>query len=419
MSMTMTEKIIAKHAGLEQVKPGQLVTAKVDRIMAHDITGPPAFKQLKKYELEEHTKTEKLALVLDHIVPPKDIDSTMNCMAVREFAKEKEIENFYDIGQGGIAHNVLPQEGLVAPGELCIGADSHTCTHGALGCFSTGMGHTDVAAAMALGETWLRIPETIKFQYNGKTGNFITGKDLILTTLGRITVNGANYKAMEFVGDTIESLPMEQRFTMTNMVIECGGKNGVMDVDNITKEYVKDKVERKYDIMKSDEDAKFEEVHEFNSKEIEPTVAKPYSPDNIVPAADLKDVKIDQVFIGSCTNGWFGDLKQAADIIQGEKIAPGIRLIVIPATMKVYQQALKEGLIDTFIDAGGVVSPSTCGPCPGLHQGVMGPKEAGLFTTNRNFRGRTGHPEAEIYLASPYTAAATAITGTITDPRDV
>lgn len=419
MGMTMTEKIIASHAGLEEVKPGQLVNAKVDVIMAHDITGPPAFKALKNNGLVDYVDSKKVVLVLDHIVPPKDIDSAMNCMAVRQFAGEKNIEHFYDVGQGGIAHNVLPQEGLVAPGDLAVGGDSHTCTYGALGCFATGMGHTDIAAAMALGEVWLRVPETLKFVYNGKLGKYVTGKDLILQTIGKITVNGANYKAMEFVGYAIRSLPMEQRFTMTNMVIEASGKNGVMPVDDVTRDYVKGRVDREYKIYKSDEDAKFEKTYEFDIDNIPPLVAKPYSPDNIAPVDEVKGVKVDQVFIGSCTNGWLGDLRQAAEIMKGEKIAKGIRLIVIPATMAIYRQALKEGLIDVFIDAGGVVSPSTCGPCPGLHQGVMGPGEVGLFTTNRNFRGRTGHPEAKIYLSNPYVAAATAITGEITDPREV
>jgi 3-isopropylmalate/(R)-2-methylmalate dehydratase large subunit len=417
--MTMTEKIIAAHAGLEEVKPGQLVNAKVDVIMAHDITGPPAFKALRNNNLVDQIDSKKIVLVLDHVVPPKDIDSTMNCMAVRQFAEEKNIDHFYDIGQGGIAHNVLPQEGLVAPGDLAVGGDSHTCTYGALGCFATGMGHTDIAAAMALGEVWLRVPESLKFVYIGKIGKYVTGKDLILHTIGRITVNGANYKAMEFVGDAIKSLPMEQRFTMTNMVIEASGKNGVMAVDDVTKEYVKGRVEKEYKVYESDEDAKFEKTYEFDVSDVPPLVAKPYSPDNVESVEEVKGVKVDQVFIGSCTNGWLGDLRQAAEIMKGEKIAKRLRLIVIPATMGIYKQALKEGIIDVFIDAGGVVAPSTCGPCPGLHQGVMGPNEVGVFTTNRNFRGRTGHPEAKIYLTNPYTAAATAIMGEITDPRSV
>ncbi|MCS4538866.1 MAG: 3-isopropylmalate dehydratase large subunit [Thaumarchaeota archaeon] len=419
MGMTMTEKIIAAHAGLEEVKPGQLVNAKVDVIMAHDITGPPAFKALKNNNLVDYIDPEKIVLVLDHIVPPKDIDSAMNCMTVRQFAEEKNIDHFYDIGQGGIAHNVLPEEGLVAPGDLAVGGDSHTCTYGALGCFATGMGHTDIAAAMALGEVWLRVPETLKFVYNGKIGKYVTGKDLILNTIGKITVNGANYKAMEFVGNAIKSLPMEQRFTMTNMVIEASGKNGVMAVDDVTRKYVKGRVDREYNVYQSDEDAKFEKTYEFDVSDVPPLVAKPYSPDNIASVEEVKGVKVDQVFIGSCTNGWLGDLRQAAEIMKGERIAKGIRLIVIPATMGIYRQALKEGIIDVFIDAGGVVAPSTCGPCPGLHQGVMGPNEVGVFTTNRNFRGRTGHPEAKIYLTNPYTAAATAITGEITDPRSI
>jgi len=415
----MTEKIIAAHAGLEEVKPGQLVNAKVDIIMAHDITGPPAFKALRNNDLVDQIDPKKIVLVLDHVVPPKDIDSTMNCMAVRQFAQEKNIDHFYDIGQGGIAHNVLPQEGLVAPGDLAVGGDSHTCTYGALGCFATGMGHTDIAAAMALGEVWLRVPESLKFTYNGKVGRYVTGKDLILHTIGKITVNGANYKAMEFVGSAIKSLPMEQRFTMTNMVIEASGKNGVMPVDNVTKDYVKRRVDKEYEVYESDEDAKFEKAYDFNVSDVPPLVAKPYSPDNVGSVEEVKGVKVDQVFIGSCTNGWLGDLRQAAAIMKGEKIAKGIRLIVIPATMQIYRQALKEGIIDVFIDAGGVVAPSTCGPCPGLHQGVMGPNEVGVFTTNRNFRGRTGHPEAKIYLTNPYTAAATAIMGEITDPRSI
>ena len=417
MGMTMTEKIIAAHAGLEEVRPGQLVNAKVDIIMAHDITGPPAFKALRDNNLVDYIDPKKIALVLDHIVPPKDIDSAMNCMAVRQFADEKNIDQFYDIGQGGIAHNVLPEEGLVAPGDLAVGGDSHTCTYGALGCFATGMGHTDIAAAMALGEVWLRVPESLKFVYNGKIGKYVTGKDLILDTIGKITVNGANYKAMEFVGNAIRSLPMEQRFTMTNMVIEASGKNGVMAVDDVTREYVKGRVGKKYTVYQSDDDAKFEKTYDFDVDNVPPLVAKPYSPDNVAPVEEVKGVKVDQVFIGSCTNGWLGDLRQAAEIMKGERIAKGIRLIVIPATMGIYRHALKEGIIDVFIDAGGVVGPSTCGPCPGLHQGVMGPNEVGVFTTNRNFRGRTGHPEAKIYLTNPYTAAATAITGEITDPR--
>ncbi len=419
MGMTMTEKIIAAHAGLEEVKPGQLVTAKVDKIMAHDITGPPAFSELRKHNLESSVEPGRIALVLDHIVPPKDIDSTLNCMAVRDFAKEKGIDDFFDIGRGGIAHNVLPEEGLVVPGDLVIGADSHTCTYGALGCVSTGMGHTDIAAAMVLGETWLRVPESMLFTYNGKLGKYVSGKDMILATIGKISVNGADYKAMEFIGSAIDALPMEQRFTMTNMVIECGGKNGLMRIDQATREYVNARTKRDYEEYVSDDDVKYESYHEFDASAIEPLVAKPFSPDNVSPVADVKDVKVDQVFIGSCTNGWLDDLRQASYILEGEKLAKGLRLIVIPATMGIYQKALKEGILDAFIDAGGVVSPSTCGPCPGLHQGVMGPNEVGVFTTNRNFRGRTGHPDAQIYLASPYTAAATAIMGTITDPREI
>jgi 3-isopropylmalate/(R)-2-methylmalate dehydratase large subunit len=419
MGMTITEKIIAAHSGMEEVRPGQLVTAKVDKIMAHDITGPPAFNELRKHDLEAGVEPGRIALVLDHIIPPKDIDSALNCMAVRDFAKEKGIEDFYDIGQGGIAHNVLPEEGLVGPGDLVIGADSHTCTYGALGCFSTGMGHTDIAAAMALGETWLRVPESMSLSYSGKLGKYVTGKDMILATIGKISVNGADYKAMEFVGSAIEALPMEQRFTMTNMVIECGGKNGLMKVDDKTRDYVKKRSDREHTEYFTDSDATYTISHEFNASEIGPLVAKPFSPDNVSAVSDVKDVKVDQVFIGSCTNGWLDDLRQASYILEGEKLAKGLRLIVIPATMGIYRTALKEGILDAFIEAGGVVSPSTCGPCPGLHQGVMGPKEVGLFTTNRNFRGRTGHPEAQIYLASPYTAAATAIMGTITDPREV
>ncbi len=419
MGMTMTEKILAAHAGLEQVKPGQLIKAKVDMALANDITAPLAIKAFKAADGKKVFDKERIALVLDHFTPNKDIPSAIQCQEVRLFARQQEIVHFYDVGEVGIEHVILPEKGLVLPGDIVIGADSHTCTYGALGAFSTGVGSTDLGAVMLTGEIWLKVPPSIKLIYKGTLPKWVTGKDLILYTIGDLSVEGALYKSMEFCGEAIRTLSMEGRFTMANMAIEAGAKNGIFAVDEKTLDYVKPRAQRPYQIYESDSDAEYLLIKEYDITHLEPVVALPHSPDNIKAVSEIGEIKIDQVVIGSCTNGRLEDLKMAAAVLKNQKVAKGVRCIVIPGSQQVYLEALKQGLIEIFIEAGAAVSTPTCGPCLGGHMGVLAPKERAVSTTNRNFIGRMGHPESEVYLASPYVAAASAITGKISHPEEV
>ncbi len=419
MGMTITEKILAAHAGLNEVKPGELIKAKVDMALANDITAPLAIKAFKTAKGKQVFAKDKIALVLDHFTPNKDIPSAIQCQEVRKFAKEQGIVHFYDVGEVGIEHVLLPEKGLVLPGDVVIGADSHTCTYGALGAFSTGVGSTDLGAVMLTGEIWLKVPPSIKLVYKGKLPKWITGKDLILYTIGDLGVEGALYKAMEFCGEAIAELSMDGRFTMANMAIEAGAKNGIFAPDEKTEAYVKPRATRPYKIYQSDPDAKYLFVKEYDVAQLEPQVALPHSPDNVKGVSEIGEIKIDQVVIGSCTNGRLEDLRLAASILKGKKVAKGVRCIVIPGSQQVYLDALRGGLIEIFIEAGAAVSTPTCGPCLGGHMGVLGPGEKAISTTNRNFIGRMGHVESEVYLASPAVAAASAIAGKIASPEEV
>ena len=418
MGMTITEKIIAKHSGKKEVHPGDLVNAKVDLAMANDVTAPLAIKLLEKYGIDKVFDPEKIALVLSHFVPAKDIKSAEQAKIVRDFAKKYGIKHFFEEGEG-IEHTLLPERGLVVPGDLVVGADSHTCTYGGLGAFSTGVGSTDIAYAMATGEIWLRVPESMKFIFYGSLKPWVSGKDLILYTIGQIGVDGALYRAMEFEGETISSLSIEQRLTIANMAIEAGAKNGIIAPDEKTIEYVKVRTDREFTIYKSDEDAEYVEIYEWDASQIDPLVAKPYLPSNVVSVYELSDVTIDQAFIGSCTNGRLEDLRIAAKILKGKKVHPYVRCIVIPASKDVYIKAMREGLIDIFLEAGCVVSTSTCGPCLGGHMGVLAEGERCISTSNRNFPGRMGHPKSEAYLANPAVVAASAVLGRIAHPEEV
>jgi len=419
MGMTITEKIIAAHAGLMEVRPGQFVYADVDVCLGNDITAPIAIEEFEKAGIKKVFDSEKIVLVPDHFTPNKDIKSAQQSKSLRLFADKHHLRHYYEIGRMGIEHALLPEKGIVAPGDLVIGADSHTCTYGALGAFSTGIGSTDLAACFATGKVWLKVPETIRFVYNGKVRNWTSGKDLILYTIGKIRVDGALYRAMEFTGSAIANLPMDDRFTMCNMAIEAGAKNGIISPDKYTEEYIKGRVTKKYKNYQSDPDCKYAKTYEFNADKISPQVALPSLPENTKPVAEVSGIKIDQVVIGSCTNGRISDLRIAAQILKGKKVHPSIRLIVIPATQEIYKQAVKEGIVEIFIDAEAVVSTPTCGPCLGGHMGILAEGERALSTTNRNFVGRMGHPKSEIYLCSPAVAAASAITGEITPPDDV
>lgn len=419
MGMTITEKIIAAHAGLMEVRPGQFVYADVDVCLGNDITAPIAIEEFEKAGIKKVFDSEKIVLVPDHFTPNKDIKSAQQSKSLRLFADKHHLRHYYEIGRMGIEHALLPEKGIVAPGDLVIGADSHTCTYGALGAFSTGIGSTDLAACFATGKVWLKVPETIRFVYNGKVRNWTSGKDLILYTIGKIGVDGALYRAMEFTGSAIANLPMDDRFTMCNMAIEAGAKNGIISPDKYTEEYIKGRVTKKYKNYQSDPDCKYAKTYEFNADKISPQVALPSLPENTKPVAEVSGIKIDQVVIGSCTNGRISDLRIAAQILKGKKVHPSIRLIVIPATQEIYKQAVKEGIVEIFIDAEAVVSTPTCGPCLGGHMGILAEGERALSTTNRNFVGRMGHPKSEIYLCSPAVAAASAITGEITPPDDV
>ncbi len=419
MGMTITEKILARHAGLGEVTPGQLINVDVDLVLGNDVTAPVAIQEFKKLGVNKVFDRSKVVLVPDHFTPNKDIASAEQAKVVRDFAREYEIENYFEVGRMGIEHCLVPEAGLVAPGEVVIGADSHTCTYGALGAFSTGVGSTDMAAAMATGKAWFKVPPTIKFIYYGTPGPWVGGKDLILYTIGDIGVDGARYKAMEFTGEAVESLGMDHRFTMCNMAIEAGGKNGIIAPDDNTLKYIKFRVQRDYTLYYSDKDASYEEVREYDASKIEPQVAFPHLPENTRPISQVGTVTLDQVVIGSCTNGRMEDLRIAAKVFQGNKVHPEVRTIIFPGTQTIYLQALREGLIEIFVEAGCVVSTPTCGPCLGGHMGILAKGERALATTNRNFVGRMGHPESEVYLSNPAVAAASAVLGRIASPEEV
>lgn len=419
MAMTMTQKILAAHAGLEQVVAGQLIEANLDLVLGNDITSPVAINELNKMNISGVFDKEKIALVPDHFVPNKDIKSAEHCKCMREFAIKNEITNYFEVGQMGIEHALLPEKGLTVAGEVIIGADSHTCTYGALGAFSTGVGSTDMAAGMATGKAWFKVPSAILFNIVGKMNKWVSGKDLILHIIGMIGVDGALYKSMEFVGSGIKNLSMDDRFTVANMAIEAGGKNGIFPVDEIAIEYMEEHATKKYVIYEADEDADYDEVYTIDLSQLKPTIAFPHLPDNTKTIDEiLKPVIIDQVVIGSCTNGRISDLRIAAKVLEGKKICKGIRCIIIPATQAIYLQAMEEGLLKIFIEAGAVVSTPSCGPCLGGYMGILAAKERCVSTTNRNFVGRMGHVESEVYLASPAVAAHSALTGTISAPEE-
>ncbi len=419
MGMTMTQKILAAHAGLDVVEAGQLIEANLDMVLGNDVTTPVAIHEMEKFNTQEVFDKDKIAMVLDHFTPNKDIKSAEHCKCVREYANAHNITNFFDVGEVGIEHALLPEKGLVVAGDAVIGADSHTCTYGALGAFSTGVGSTDMAAGMATGKAWFKVPSAIQFVLTGKPAKWVSGKDIILHIIGMIGVDGALYKSMEFVGDGIQYLSMDDRFSMANMAIEAGGKNGIFPVDDITIEYLKEHSVREYKVYEADEDAVYDETYTIDLSQLKPTVAFPHLPENTRTIDNVGDIKIDQVVIGSCTNGHITDLRIAAEIMKGRKVAKGIRVIIIPATQAIYLQAMEEGLLKTFIEAGAIVSTPTCGPCLGGHMGILAAGERAVATTNRNFVGRMGHVESEVYLASPAVAAASAITGKISCPCEV
>ena len=419
MGMTMTEKILAKHAGIDVVKPGQLINCKLDMVLANDVTAPPAIKEFEKLGKPIFDNT-KIALVPDHFTPNKDIKSAGLAKIVRDFAHKHNIVNYFEIGRVGIEHVILPEKGIVAPGMVTIGADSHTCTYGALGGFSTGVGSTDLGVALATGEAWFKVPETIKVNITGKKPKYICGKDVMLTLIGMIGVDGALYKALEFAGEGVKELNMTDRLTIANMAIEAGAKNGIFPVDDETLNYIKDRVTKPYEIVEADSDATYCQTVEINLSELKPVVAFPHLPENTHTVESIKEpITIDQVVIGSCTNGRLEDLAIAASILKGHKVHPNVRCIIIPGSQQVYLDAIHNGYVDTFIEAGAAVSTPTCGPCLGAHMGIMTAGERCVSTTNRNFRGRMGHVDSEVYLASPYVAAASAILGKIATPEEV
>ncbi len=419
MGMTITEKILARHAGRNRVTPGELISARVDVVLANDITAPLAIKEFRKIGVKRVFDPDRVILVPDHFVPNKDIKSAEQAKEMREFAREQGLTNYFEVGRMGIEHCLLPEQGLVGPGDVVIGADSHTCTYGAVGAFATGVGSTDLAAAMALGETWFKVPASIKFVYEGELPAWVTGKDLILYTIGDIGVEGALYQAMEFTGPAIDNLSMDGRFTMANMAIEAGAKNGIIAPDQRTVDYVRGRVKRPYEVLASDPDAAYARVITYDVTKIEPQVAFPHSPDNTRPVSAAGNVEIDQVVIGSCTNGRMEDLRLAARVLARHRVHPNVRLIIIPGTQEIYRQALDEGLLGVFVRAGAAVSTPTCGPCLGGHMGVLAAGERAVATTNRNFVGRMGHPESEVYLANPAVAAASAVLGRIAHPGEV
>ncbi len=418
MGMTMTQKILAAHAGLDQVEAGQLIEADLNLVLGNDITSPVAIKEMEKMKVKGVFDKDKIALVPDHFVPNKDIKSAEHCKCVREFAQRNDITNYFEVGEMGIEHALLPEKGLVVAGDVVIGADSHTCTYGALGAFSTGVGSTDMAAGMATGKAWFKVPGATKFNLTGRPSKWISGKDVILHIIGMIGVDGALYKSMEFVGDGIGNLTMDDRFTIANMAIEAGGKNGIFPADDLAIAYIKEHSLRDYTVYEADEDAVYEEEYRIDLSTLRPTVAFPHLPENTKTIDEITDeIRIDQVVIGSCTNGRIDDMRIAAEILKGRHVARGMRCIVIPATQSVYLKAMEEGLLKTFIEAGAVVSTPTCGPCLGGYMGILAKGERCVSTTNRNFVGRMGHVDSEIYLASPAVAAASAVAGKISSPE--
>ncbi len=419
MPMTITEKILAAHAGKESVRPGDLVQVDVDLALANDITAPLAIGVFQELGWEKVFDREKIAMVQDHFVPNKDIQSAQQVKLMRRFVQEQGIRHFFELGETGIEHVILPEKGLVCPGDLVIGADSHTCTYGALGAFSTGMGSTDLGAILATGSTWLKVPESIRLVYEGNLGPWVGGKDLILHTLGILGVAGAVYRSLEFTGEGVRHLSMAHRFTMANMAVEAGAKNGIFGADDITAGYMKDRSNRTGSFLRSDPDAAYvQEIH-VALDTLEPQVAIPHSPDNARPISEIGSVRLDQVFLGSCTNGRLDDLREAAALLKGHRVASGIRFIVIPGSPAIYREALREGFIEVFLDAGAVIGPPCCGPCLGGHMGILAAGEKALSTSNRNFVGRMGHPESEVYLAGPAVAAASAIAGEIISPAEI
>ena len=416
MGMTMTQKILAAHAGLESVQAGQLINAKLDMVLGNDVTSPVAINEMNKFGKNSVFDKTRISLVMDHFTPNKDIQSAQNCKQVREFAAKFDIKHYYDVGTMGIEHALLPEQGIVTCGDCIIGADSHTCTYGALGAFSTGVGSTDMAAGMVTGMAWFKVPSAIKVVITGKKSKYICGKDVILDIIGRIGVDGALYQSLEFVGDGVSELSMDDRFTICNMAIECGAKNGIFPVDEKTLEYVNGRSEREYKVFEAYEDAEYNRTITVDLSTLKSTVAFPHLPENTRTFDDIPEIKIDQVVIGSCTNGRMEDMRMAASVLKGKKVAKNVRTIIIPATQQIYLQCIKEGLAEIFIEAGAIVSTPTCGPCLGGHMGILAKGEKAVSTSNRNFVGRMGHTESEIYLASPAVAAASAIKGCIADP---
>jgi 3-isopropylmalate/(R)-2-methylmalate dehydratase large subunit len=419
MAMTITEKILAAHTMQAEVHPGEQIDARVDFAFANDVTGALAIEAFRSIGARKVFDREKVTMIPDHFTPNKDIPSAVNAKILREFSREQDLAHYFEVGRMGIEHVLLPEQGLVLPGDVVIGADSHTCTYGALGAFATGVGSTDLGAAMATGNIWFKVPASIKFIYYGTLRPWVGGKDLILYTIGRIGVEGARYRSMEFAGEVIDNLPMAGRFTMCNMAIEAGAKNGIVAPDGVTEDYVKHRARRDYQVYRSDPDADYEEIYEWDMSAVEPVVAMPHLPSNVRPVRELSEVHVDQVVIGSCTNGRIDDLRQAAEILRGRKIAPDTRCVILPGTQEVYRQAVKEGLVETFLDAEAAISTPTCGPCLGGHMGVLAPGERAVSTTNRNFVGRMGDTSSEVYLSSPAVAAASGVLGRLAHPDEV
>ena len=419
MAMTMTQKILASHAGLSSVKAGQLILVNVDRVLGNDITSPVAIREFERIGKTEVYDKEKVTMVMDHFAPNKDIKAAVQCKMCRDFCDKHEVTHFYDVGRMGIEHALLPEKGLVVPGDVVIGADSHTCTYGAIGAFSTGVGSTDMACGMATGKAWFKVPSAIKFVLKGKLNKYVSGKDVILHIIGKIGVDGALYKSMEFTGEGVSALTVFDRLTIANMAIEAGAKNGIFEVDEQTEQYIKERSDRAYTVYKADEDAEYDQTYEIDLSAIKSTVAFPHLPENTKTFDEIGEVVIDQVVIGSCTNGHYKDLEEAASILKGRKVAKRVRAIIIPATQDIYLKAMENGLLKIFIEAGCVVSTPTCGPCLGGYMGILAAGERAVATTNRNFVGRMGDVKSEVYLASPAVAAASAIAGKIADPSDI
>jgi len=419
MSMTIAERILAEHCDKDEVRPGELIEAQIDFALANDITAPLAIEAFHQAGAKQVFDPQRVALIPDHFAPNKDIASAMQIKVMREFAAEHQLPFFFEVGRMGIEHALLPEQGLVLPGDVVVGADSHTCTYGALGAFATGVGSTDLAAAMITGKIWFRVPASMKFVYRGTRRPWFGGKDLILYTIGQLGVDGARYRAMEFTGEVIAELPMSDRLTMSNMAIEAGAKVGIIAPDEITEAYVKDRARRFYHFYQSDPEAEYEEIYQWDVSGLEPMVALPHSPGNVRPVTELPEIAIDQVVVGSCTNGRLEDLRQAAAVLRGKKVHSRVRCLIIPATQQIYQEALREGLIEVFIQAEAAVSTPTCGPCLGGHMGILAAGERAVATTNRNFRGRMGHVDSEVYLANPAVAAASAVLGRIAHPQEV